>query len=142
MVLKEISRRRNRRPAGTALAANDSFPMRDSRARLEALVRHDHSCSSVRSSSSLVGGSRICCRSESSSSPRKVRVVAGPSTLSMATGIDTQALTHLQQLLEVGGTLGGPGRTSEEVVVQVVDRVGEAVVVAEYPLEGIGVLIE
>ena len=55
---------------------------------------------------------------------------------------DTQALTHLQQLLEVGGTLGGPGRTSKEVVVQVVDRVGEAVVVAEYPLEGIGVLIE
>ena len=87
MVLNVMSRRRNRRPAGTALAAKDNFPISDRRERLVSLVRCDQSCSSMRISSSLVGGSRICCRTESSSRPRKVSEVAGPSTLSMATGM-------------------------------------------------------
>ena len=141
MVLKVISRHRNRRPAGTVLAANDSFTMRDSRACLEALVRRDQSCSSVRSSSSLIWGELDLLSLGVQFQPEKGEGGSWPIHL-VHGHWDTQALTHLQQLLEVGGILGGPRRISEEVVVQVVDYVGEAIVVAEYPLEGISVLVE
>ena len=91
MVLNVMSRRRNRRTAGTALAAKESFPISDRRAYLVAFAQCDRSCNSVSISSSLVNGSRICCWTESNSGPRKVSELAGPSTLSMATGMPRRA---------------------------------------------------
>ena len=93
MVLNVTSRRRNRRPAGTTLAAKESFPISDRRARLVAFVRCDQSCSSLRISLNLVSGSQICCWTELSSRPRKVSEIAVPSTLSMATGMPRRAHT-------------------------------------------------
>ena len=74
-----MRRRRKRRPAGTTLAAKESWPMRGRSSLLvtdflpnQDLVREVISCN-------LAGGSRSCCRVESSTIPRKVRLVAGPS---------------------------------------------------------------
>ena len=78
-VLREISRRRKRRPAGTSRAANASFPMRDSNSRLVVDHLVDQRSSSCRMSLSLAGGRLISCRVESSRRPNKVRVVDGPS---------------------------------------------------------------
>ena len=93
VVLREMSRRKKSRPAGMASAAKERLPMRDSREHFVDLVRVAHSRSSVRISLSLLGGSQIYCRVESISRPRKVRVVAGPSTLSIATGIPRRLQT-------------------------------------------------
>ena len=87
MVLSASRRRRNRRPAGTAHTANYSFPISESSCRLVAVLRVDHSCSAASNSWSFSAGSRISCRSESSSRPRKVRMVAGPSAFSEATSM-------------------------------------------------------
>ena len=102
MVLNVMNHRRNRRPAGTALAAKESFPISDRRARLVAFVQCDQSCSSVRISLSLVSGSRICCWTESSSRPRKVSELADPSTL--FGDRNAEASAHFQELVKVGGT--------------------------------------
>ena len=85
-VLRVISLRRKRRPAGTALAAKASLPMSESSCRFVVFLHCSQSVNSSRISFNFVLGSRICWRTESSSRPRKVRMVAGPSTLSSATG--------------------------------------------------------
>ena len=74
-------------PAGTARAANASLPISERSFRFDVLLRDCHSVSSARISSSLLGGKRICCKTESNSRPKNERTVAGPSTLSVATGI-------------------------------------------------------
>ena len=95
MIDRWIRRCKKRRPAGTTLAANASLPMRDRSSLLvddhlpnQDLVREVMSCS-------LVRGSLSCCSEESSSMPRKVRQVAGPSDFSMATGMPSSWQTCL-----------------------------------------------
>ena len=85
-VLRVINLRRKRRPAGTALAAKASLPMSESSALLVVFLRWSQCVNSMTISSSFAFGSLICLRIESSSKPRKISVVAGPSTLSIATG--------------------------------------------------------
>ena len=74
-----MRRRRNRRPAGTILAAKDSFPMRDKSSLLVALRLASHDLIRDEISCSFSGDNLSCCREESSTMPRKVMQVAGPS---------------------------------------------------------------
>ena len=82
--------RRNRRPAGrpagTTLAAKDSFSINERRRRFDVFRCPNQDSSSCKSSFSLAGGrcSFLCW--ESSSIPRYVITVDGPSSLSIATG--------------------------------------------------------
>ena len=78
-------------PAGTACTANASFPISESSFQFVVLLWCCHLVSSSRISLSFLGGKRICYETESNSRPRKGRTVAGPSTLSMATGNPTEA---------------------------------------------------
>ena len=73
-------------PAGMALATNESFPIRESRSRFVVRLQWTHIRSSMDSLHSFSGGRQISCCTESNFSPRKVRVVAGPSTLSEVIG--------------------------------------------------------
>ena len=82
-----MRRRRNRRPAGTTLAAKDSFPMRDRSSLLVALRLPSHDLIRDEMSCSFFGGNLSCCSEESRTMPRKVMQVAGPSHFSVATGI-------------------------------------------------------
>ena len=73
-------------PAGTACAANPSLPISESSFRFVVLLWDCHLVSSSEISLSFSGGKHICYKTESNSRPRKEKTVAGPSTLSMATG--------------------------------------------------------
>ena len=86
VVDRSINRRRNRHPAGTTLAANDSLPMKDSSSRFEALRRLSQDCTSSRISASFSCGRESVRASESRRIPRNVIWVDGPSSLSKATG--------------------------------------------------------
>ena len=86
VVDRSINRRRNRRPAGTTLAANDSLLMKDSSSRFEALRRLSQDCTSSRISASFSCGRESVRASESKRIPRNVIWVDGPSSLSKAMG--------------------------------------------------------
>ena len=81
-----MRRRRNRRPAGTTLAANESFPMSDRSFLFVTLRLPSHDLVRDEISCSLSGGNLSCCREESRTMPRNVMQVAGPSHFSVATG--------------------------------------------------------
>ena len=88
MVDSSINLRRKRRPDGTTLATNDSLPISDKRSRFVALCFPNQDLIKRIISSSLSGGNRSCCRVVSMVMPRKVMVVAGPSSLSKAINWD------------------------------------------------------
>ena len=83
----------NRRPAGTARAAKLNDPISESSFRLVRLGP-DQLSSSARISRSLACCRPISWRVESSSNPRKVKLVLGPSSLSRATGIPSDSQTR------------------------------------------------
>ena len=88
--LKSKSRRMNVLPGGgTTLAANDKCPIRDNSSRFEAELLDCHSFSKLSIEDSLSTGSLDSCASLSTSIPRTVMTVVGPTTLSspVATGI-------------------------------------------------------
>ena len=107
-----MRRRRNRRPAGTTLAAKDSFPMRDRSSLLVALRLPSHDLIRDEISCSFSGGNLSCCREESRTMPRKVMQVAGPSHFSVATGIPIAS--HTWSMVDMDswqvGWSGGPTR--------------------------------
>ena len=79
--------RRKRRPAGTTLEAKESLPMRERSSLLVAdRFSNQHLMIAV-ISCNLARGSRSCRRLESSTIPRTVKLVAGPSDFSLATGM-------------------------------------------------------
>ena len=67
------------RPAGTTLLAKLSLPIIDRRLRFVDFRRESHRSILTIRSSSLSGGSLATITPESSSIPKKVRVVAGPT---------------------------------------------------------------
>ena len=106
-----MRRRRNRQPAGTALAAKDSFPINERRRRFDVFRHPNQDSSSCKRSFSLAGGrcSSLCW--ESSSIPRYVIIVDGPSSLSIATGTPrvehscSMSCTDCAHLGESGGPM-------------------------------------
>ena len=85
-------------------------------------------------SCNLAGGNRSCCRLESSTIPRKVRLVAGPSDFSLATGMPSFWQTCSMADLEFRWA-------KKEEVIQV-EQEGSSIVVLQDPMEGSGKLIE
>ena len=73
-------------PGRTTLAACANFPVRDSSSLRVQALRPRHCFSSLMSSFSFPGGSRVMRDSESRVNPRKSSTVVGPSNFSSATG--------------------------------------------------------
>ena len=112
VVDNSVSRRRKRRPDGTTLAANDSLPISDRRSLFVVLCFPSQDLIKRVISCSLSGGNRSCWSAMSMVMPRNVMVVAGPSSLSKATGIPS--FSHTLSMVSVDslqvGCPGGPAR--------------------------------
>ena len=89
-------RRINVFPGWTTVHACVNFPTSDSRSDLVHALRPLQACNSSRSSNNLWRGRRIIISLESSSKPRKVRRVHGPSRPSLSKTLRTvaRAIAH------------------------------------------------
>ena len=96
-LLRIISLRRKRRLAGTALAVKASLSMSESNSHFVVFLHFSQCVNSSRISFNFAIGSHIYWRTESSSRPRKMRIVAGPSTLSIAIGKPSSLQTLRKQ---------------------------------------------
>ena len=102
-----MRRRRNRRPAGTTLAANESFPMSDRSSLFVTLHSPSHELVRDEISCSLSAGNLSCCREESRTMPKKVMQVAEPSHFSVATGTPILSANTVVSLLHAFLNLHG-----------------------------------
>ena len=80
-----MSRRVKMCPAGMTFDVKTSFPITNSSSRLVQDMRRQKCLSSERSSVSLPSGRRAICTIVSSSIPKKVKVVVGPTAFSSLT---------------------------------------------------------